>query len=263
MRIRTADGTEVPFASVARAQLGRGFASISRSGRRRVVDVTADVNRSITTPERVLAHVTLQLQTMLASYPGVSFSLEGEQRESSKAVSGLVPLGGLAIFVIYALLAIPLGSYAQPLIIMSVIPFGTVGALLGHLLMGASFTFTSVLGIVALSGVVVNSSLVLVHFVNRARDEGLEVFEAVMQAGTSRFRPIFLTSVTTFVGLVPLMFESDPGAFMVIPLAISLAFGVAFASIITLFVVPSLYVILDDALRFRQSRKSAVPEPSL
>ena len=260
MRIRTADGTEVPFASVARAKLGRGFASISRSGRQRVVDVTADVNRSITTPERVLAHMTLQLQTILPNYPGVSFSLEGEQRESSKAVSGLIPLGTLAIFVIYALLAIPLRSYVQPLIIMSVIPFGTVGALLGHLLMGANFTFTSVLGIVALSGVVVNSSLVLVHFVNRARDEGLDVFDAVMQAGTYRFRPIFLTAVTTFVGLVPLMFESDPGAFMVIPLAISLAFGVAFASIITLFVVPSLYVILNDALRLRESRKPAVAE---
>ena len=261
MRIRTADGTEVPFVSVARAELGRGFASISRSDRQRVVDVTADINRGITTPERVLSHMTLQLEPLLSDYPGVSFSLEGEQRESSQAVSGLIPLGGLAIFVIYALLAIPLGSYAQPLIIMSVIPFGTVGALLGHLLMGANFTFTSVLGIVALSGVVVNSSLVLVHFVNRARSEGFDVFDAVMQAGTSRFRPIFLTSVTTFVGLIPLMFESDPGAFMVIPLAISLAFGVAFASVITLFVVPSLYVILDDVVRSREARRSIAPGP--
>ncbi len=139
---------------------------------------------------------------------------------------------------------------------MSVIPFGTVGAILGHLLMGWDVLFFSVLGMVALSGVVVNASLVLVHFVNTRRKAGLSMTDAVREAGIARFRPIFLTSLTTFIGLVPLMFESNPAAFMVIPMAISLAFGVALASVFTLFRVPCLYAILEDI----QHRQGEVAE---
>lgn len=152
----------------------------------------------------------------------------------------------LAMLVIFALLAIPLKSYAQPLIIMSVIPFGAIGAIVGHFIMGADLVFFSMLGIIALSGVVVNASLVLVVSINRLREEGLGMVEAVSMAGMMRFRPIFLTSITTFIGLVPLMATANPATFFIIPMAISLAFGVLFATVITLFLVPSLYVILHD-----------------
>jgi multidrug efflux pump subunit AcrB len=152
----------------------------------------------------------------------------------------------IAMMVIFALLAIPLKSYAQPLIIMSVIPFGAIGAIFGHFIMGADLVFFSLLGIIALSGVVVNASLVLVLSINRLRDEGVGMVDAVSEAGMMRFRPIVLTSVTTFIGLVPLMATANPATFFIIPMAISLSFGVLFATMITLFLVPSLYLILHD-----------------
>ena len=247
MRIRTADGTEVPFASVARAELGRGYATIQRTDREQVVNVTADVDRAVSRPEQVMGALErVGLPRVLSTHPGVSFNLEGEQEERTKAMGGLVRGFGLALLVIYALLAVPLRSYLQPLIIMSVIPFGAIGAIVGHLIMGMNLVFFSILGIVALSGVVVNASLVLVHYVNRTRSEGLPSHEAAAIAGLARFRPIVLTSVTTFMGLVPLMFLGGTAAFFMIPMAISLAFGVLFATIITLILVPCAYLILED-----------------
>ncbi|MDZ7686027.1 MAG: efflux RND transporter permease subunit [Gammaproteobacteria bacterium] len=163
------------------------------------------------------------------------------------SIFGTVPL---ALMCIYALLAIPLKSYLQPLVIMSVIPFGAVGAIVGHFIMGWNLIFFSLLGIVALSGVVVNSSRVLVDYVNKQRTRGVALFDAVTNAGVVRFRPILLTSVTTFVGLIPLMTNNDPETFMFIPMAISLAFGVLLATFITLLLVPSLYLMLEDWLRF-------------
>jgi multidrug efflux pump subunit AcrB len=161
-------------------------------------------------------------------------------------MAGLAVAAILALVIIYALLAIPLRSYVQPLVIMSVIPFGAVGAIVGHWVMGELLVFFSALGIVALSGVVVNSSLVLVDYVNRLRREGTPISEAVLGAGVVRFRPILLTSVTTFVGLVPLMATATPATAFVIPMAVSLAFGVLFATFITLFLVPALYTITED-----------------
>ncbi len=255
MRIRTREGVEVPFEAVARVEIGRGYATIRRSDRMRVVNVTGEVDRSVTTPEAVLARVQAKLPEILAPYPGMTYRLEGEQREQAKAASGLARAVALALLLIYGLLAVPLRSYAQPLIIMSVIPFGVVGALLGHAIMGWDVVFFSVLGIVALSGVVVNASLVLVHFVNRAREAGAGVHEAVAAAGVERFRPIFLTSATTFVGLVPLMFEGSVQARPLIPMAISLAYGVLFAAVVTLFLVPSLYRILEDLRGLHEARQ--------
>ena len=258
MRIRTADGTEVPFASVARVELGRGYATIQRTDREQVVNVKADVDRAISTPEQVMeALQRVGLPRVLSAHPGVSFNLEGEQEERTKAMGGLVRGFGLALLVIYALLAVPLRSYVQPLIIMSVIPFGAVGAIVGHLIMGMNLVFFSILGIVALSGVVVNASLVLVHYVNRKRSEGLPIHEAAAVAGLARFRPIVLTSVTTFMGLVPLMFLGGTAAFFMIPMAISLAFGVLFATVITLILVPCGYLILEDLAELRSSGPAA------
>jgi multidrug efflux pump subunit AcrB len=159
-------------------------------------------------------------------------------------------------------MAIPLRSYGQPLLIMAVIPFGLVGAIGGHLIMGLDFSMMSLFGVVALSGVVVNSSLVLVHSVNRRRDEGITILRAVKEAGVARFRPIVLTSLTTFAGLSPLLFEKSMGAQFVIPMAVSLAFGVVFATGISLLVVPCSYVILDDIEKlFRRSGSSTHAGP--
>ena len=256
MRIRTADGTEVPFASVARAELGRGYATISRTNRQQIVNVRADVDRTVTTPEQVMGAIQRSaLPRILAEHPNVTFALEGEQEERTKAFSGLLKGFALSLLIIYTLLAIPLRSYFQPLVIMSVIPFGAVGAIVGHLIMGWNLVFFSMLGIVALSGVVVNASLVMVHYVNRKRDEGMDLHEAIATAGVARFRPILLTSVTTFVGLVPLMFQGGNAAFFMIPMAISLAFGVLFATAVTLLLVPCGYLILEDLGELWRTRR--------
>ena len=247
MRIRTSSGVEVPFASVAQVEFGNGYSSIQRVDRQRIVTVTADINRGVTTPEEVLAAVQQgAIPEILANYRGVSYSLSGEQEDRSEAVRGLVQLVPLALLIIYGILAIPLKSYLQPLVIMSVIPFGMVGAMLGHMIMGWPLVLASILGIIALSGVVVNASLVMVHYINRQRTLGVDVKEAVRRAGIVRFRPIMLTSITTFLGLVPIMLRDTPETGFFIPMAISLAWGVMFATAITLFLVPCLYLALED-----------------
>ena len=178
----------------------------------------------------------------------MSYYLGGEQEEGMEAFAGLTSLIPLALMVMFSLLAIPLKSYIQPFVIMSVIPFGVVGALLGHFIMGWPVVMASVLGTIALSGVVVNASLVLVHYINGLRRQGVSVREAAVRAGVVRFRPILLTSLTTFVGLVPLMVINNPNTAFVVPMAISLGWGVLFATMVTLFLVPSLYLILEDLL---------------
>ncbi len=259
MRIRTAEGIEVPFSSVARAREGRGFADIERTNRRRVVEVTADVDPAVATSNEILADLRQNvLPALLAEHPGVSLALEGEQRDQAKAFGGLMKAYPAALLAIFALLAIPLGSYFQPLIIMSVIPFGLVGAVFGHVVLGRGMSFPSVVGFVACSGVVVNASLVLVTAVNRRRQEGMGLLEAVVDASVSRFRPIVLTAVTTFAGLTPLMMERSLQAQILIPMGISLAFGVVSATAITLLVVPCGYVVLEDCgdlLRRRSQRR--------
>ena len=259
-RVRLGNGAEVPFSTVADVDYGYSYSSIRREDQERVISVRGDIDRSQITAEALLPALQQQICSAGTSFsnprracrnpdfPGVKFSLGGEQLERSKVTSSLGQNVLLAMLLIYALLAIPLKSYFQPLVIMSVIPFGAVGAIVGHYVMGWNLIFFSLLGIIALSGVVVNASLVLVDFINRQRAAGVELVEAVTQAGVARFRPIILTSVTTFVGLIPLMSNDDPETFMFIPMAISLAFGVLFATVITLFLVPSLYLMLEDFL---------------
>ncbi len=247
MRIRTPDGQEVPFSQVAVVEPGRGFASIKRVDRRREVSVTADLDASQTTAGQVIADLeTNVLPEILASHPGVLYSFEGEQSEQRDAMGGLYLGFAIAMLVIYALLAVPLKSYIQPFVIMSAIPFGFVGATWGHVVMGLDLSLLSMFGLVALTGVVVNDSLVLVDFINRHRAEGGTVLEAVGKAGTDRFRAILLTSLTTFFGLFPLIMETSRQAQFLIPMAVSLAFGVVFSTFITLMIVPSLYLIAED-----------------
>ena len=247
MRIRTPEGSEVPFSVAARTELGRGYAAINRTDRQRIVNVTADVDRNRANANEILADVTSQvLPAIVADHPRVRYSLEGEQREQQETVSGLSRSFGVALIVIFGLLAIPFRSYLQPFIIMAVIPFGFVGAIWGHVIMGLDLTILSLFGLVALSGVVINDSLVLVDFINRRRAAGNSLEEAIREAGVARFRPIILTSLTTFGGLSPLLFETSLQAQFLIPMATSLGFGVIFGTAVILILVPVTYAILED-----------------
>ena len=249
MRIRTADGTEIPFSAAAEIELGRGYSTILRVNRQRVVTVRADVDRDMATPEAVIGALQADaLPRILAQFPGINYELSGEQEARRISFGGLFDLIPVALLVIYALLAIPLRSYYQPLVIMSVIPFGVVGAVLGHLIMGWPMILTSVFGMFALSGVVINSSLVLVDYINRQRRAGLSATDAIRRSGVVRFRPILMTSATTFAGLMPLMLTDSPATAFIVPMAISLGWGVLFGTVITLFLIPSLYLILEDLI---------------
>ena len=267
LRIRAPDGTEVPLATAARIHSARGPSAIKRTDRRRVVNVTADVDITEGNANEVIADLESNvLPELLSDYPGIRYSLAGEQEEQRETLTGLLRGFLFALLVIYALLAVPFRSYFQPLIVMSAIPFGLIGAIWGHVVMGLDLTILSFFGIVALTGVVVNDSLVLVDFINRAyRDQGLPLAKAIRVAGGSRFRPILLTSLTTFAGLTPLLLEKSMQAQFLIPMAVSLAFGVLFSTFIILLLVPCLYAIQEDikAVFRRLLGREDVPEPQL
>ncbi len=248
MRIRLPGGVEVPFSEVAEAEPGRGYASITRVDRRRAINVTADVDSAVTTTGAVLDSLNNEvLPEIVGKHPGVSYTFEGQQAEQRETIAGLTRGFIIALLVIFALLAIPLRSYVQPLIIMVAIPFGIVGAVIGHIVLGFDLSILSMFGLVALTGVVINDGLVMVDFINRFRRwrEG-DIHGAVREAGVARFRPILLTSLTTFAGLTPLLLEKSMQARFLIPMAVSLAFGVLFATLITLILVPAAYIVLDD-----------------
>jgi len=247
MRIRTPEGQELPFLATAEATIGRGFSEIRRVDRRRTISITGNVDETLANSNEVVRYLENSLlPTLAAAYPGVSYSLEGERRTQRETVASLGNGLFVALFAIYILLAIPFRSYWQPLIVMSVVPFGFVGAVWGHIALGLSMSIFSLCGMVALAGVVVNDSLVLVSFVNRQREEGHTIRQAAMEAGKVRFRPVWLTSLTTSAGLAPLILEREVQAQFLIPMAVSLASGVLFATAITLILVPSIYLMLED-----------------
>ena len=250
MRIRTPEGREVPFSAVAEANLGRGYADIKRVDRRRAINVTADIDTAKGEPDKIIEDLeNTVLREIRAEHPRVRYTYEGSKREQAETMGGLFRGFVLALVVIYALLAIPFKSYYQPLIVMSAIPFGLIGAVWGHMLMGMDLTVLSMFGLVALTGVVVNDSLVMVDYVNRKRAKRESIMDAVRKSGVARFRPILLTSLTTFAGLTPLLLEKSVQAKFLVPMAISLGFGVMFATFITLLLVPSMYMILEDLKR--------------
>jgi multidrug efflux pump subunit AcrB len=257
MRIRTPAGSEVPFSYVAEATMGRGYSTISRVDRKRIVSVQADIDKDAVAPDVVRGDLNKTIiPEILRKYPKVDYTQEGEAREQADSLNSLGMGGLLAAFLIFGLMAIPLKSYLQPMIIMSVIPFGLIGAVLGHIIMGHPISILSLCGMIALAGVVVNDSLVMVDYINRAIIRGERLNDAVRMAGMARFRPILLTSLTTFMGLSPLLLEKSLQAQILIPMAISLAFGVVFATTITLLLIPSLYRVLYD-LKSLFSTKSA------
>ncbi|MBI5851801.1 MAG: efflux RND transporter permease subunit [Planctomycetes bacterium] len=247
MRIRTRAGDEIPIATVAESAIGRGYAAIQRTDRARSINVTAKVDKTEHDPNEVLAALDAEVLPSLASeFEGLRWTFEGEREEQKKTFAGLGSGFAMALLLIYALMAIPFRSYLQPLLVMTAIPFGLIGAILGHVIMGLPLSVLSMCGIVALSGVVVNDAIVLVDFINRHRSEGGGLLEAVREAGVRRFRPIMLTSLTTFGGLMPLVMEKSVQALFLVPMAISLAFGVMFATFITLVLVPAGYLVLED-----------------
>ncbi|MGI5308978.1 efflux RND transporter permease subunit [Rheinheimera sp. WS51] len=257
IRIRTQDGGEVPFDTVASYTLQPSFSAINRVNGERAVTISAAADKDSIEPSKVIfAMQKTVIPEITAKYQGVTGELDGSSQDEIDAMRDLTLAGIFAMFCIYILMAIPLRSYSQPLIIMSVIPFGLVGAVIGHMVLGLSMSIFSIFGLVALAGVVVNDSLVMVDFVNRAREEGLSIRQAVSQAGSQRFRAILLTSLTTFLGLTPIVLERSLQAKMVVPMAVSLAFGILFATVITLILIPALYVILEDIKGLFASKKT-------
>ena len=246
LRIRSPQNDEIPFSVAGRIESGRGFASIERTDRKRTVHVTADVDLD-QAPGAIIADLEQEvLPELLAEFPGLTYSLEGQQKEERDTLGELGGRFLVALFIIYALLAIPFRSYLQPFIVLSAVPFGLLGAIWGHAITGRDLTLFSLWGMVAVTGVVVNDSLVLVDFINRERSTGTPILEAARRAGEARLRPILLTSATTFAGLLPLLLEKALQAQFLIPMATSVAFGVLFATAIILFLVPVSYHILFD-----------------
>jgi multidrug efflux pump subunit AcrB len=248
MMLRTSAGTFVPLFEVAEVERGRAYTTINRRDARRTVSVSAGVE-PISQTGQILATLNSEiLPELVRDFPGLTHGYQGRQARMKESAGGLANGFILAMVAIYFLLAIPFRSYSQPLVVMLAIPFGIVGATIGHLLMGYSLSLMSMMGIVALSGVVVNDSLVLIDYANRRRLEGDSAFTAICAAGTRRFRPIILTTLTTFGGLAPMIFETSRQARFLIPMALSLGFGILFATVITLLLVPSLYLLLEDFL---------------
>lgn len=258
MYIRTPSGDEVPFETVARLEVKQGLLKATRINYQRAAEITAEANKREVEPDKVIADIEANvLPALQKKYPGLRYSISGMAEEEAKMALSMMVGFPLALFGIYALLAIPTKSYLQPLIIMGVIPFGMIGAIFGHWVTGYPLSMMSLMGVIALSGVVVNDSLILVDFVNKAINDGVDRYTAVVNAGTRRFRAILLTSLTTFFGLVPMLTERTAQAEMMVPMAISLAYGIVFATVITLLLLPCLYMILQDLARWRADRESA------
>ena len=264
MRIRAPDGSEVPFSQVAEVNMEEGYVSVERAQRLRVIKIIADVDETKTNANEVRLDLENRFLPQLKNnFPGLRYTIEGEGKEQKESFADVIKGFAIALFGIYALLAIPFRSFTQPLVVMAAIPFGMVGALLGHLIMGLNLSILSVFGMVGLAGVVVNDSLVLVDATNRIRRQGTAPLGAVAQAGGLRFRAVILTSLTTFAGLTPMMFERSLQAQFLIPMAVSLGFGVLFATGITLLLVPCGYIILNDFQNLIISLKAKLaPHPT-
>ena len=248
MKIKTPKGARLPLAEVATWTIRPGYSVITRSNRRRVVDIQADVMRDVANADEIIKELQGDfLEHLKGDYPGLNYSLEGEEKERRDSMRSMMYGFLIALFLIFVLLAIPFNSYIQPLVIMTAIPFGIIGAVLGHLLLGYNLSIVSFFGMVALAGVLVNDSLVLLDAINKQVAAGAEnKLEAIIAASKSRFRPVILTSVTTFGGLLPMITETSMQARVLIPMAISLGFGVLFATGITLILIPALYMMISN-----------------
>ena len=250
MLITAPNGEEIPLSQAVEVERGRAYTSISRRDGLRVINVTADIDEAVTNAQQVLNDAKESLMPeVLSHYKGLSYRYAGEQEEQAEFYATLGRYYAMALFVMFALMAIVFRSYVQPLVIMISIPFGVIGALWGHIIMGYDMSMMSMLGIVALSGVVINDSIVLIDATNRYRREGMSAHDAVIAGAMRRFRPILLTTLTTFFGLVPMIAEESIQAKFLVPMAISLGFGILFTTYVIIIVVPSIYLIVEDFKR--------------
>ncbi len=245
-RLQTPTGARVPLSEVALLTTERGYSSLVRADGKRAVTVTAEVDDEVTNSSRITGELGDKLAGIGHLFPGVTVSFEGQKKETMESVGSLKILFPLALLIIYSLIAMLFRSYVQPIVVMAAIPYAFVGAVLGHLIMGYPFTILSMIGAVALAGIVVNDSLILVDFINRRRRAGVGTFEAIIEGGKSRLRPILLTSITTIFGIGPLMLERSFQAQFLIPMAISIVFGLALATVLTLVLLPTLYLAFED-----------------
>ena len=247
MRIRTADGREIPIGEVAYIEEERGYSAINRVDRKRVITVISDIDEDVANAREIVTDLDRKfLKNLVKKYPGVVYDLEGQAERTKETLDSLKKGYLFAMMVIFLLLASQFRSYFQPLIIMAAIPFGLIGAVIGHYIMGFPITIISIFGIVALSGIVVNDSLILIDFINKRILDGEDELTAVLESGKNRFRPVLLTSFTTIAGLFPLLLETSFQAQFLIPMAISICFGLLAATVLILVYVPSLYTILRD-----------------
>jgi multidrug efflux pump subunit AcrB len=246
MYIKTSGGMELPFATVAEIDRGQGLASINRTDRKQVVNVTASAGGSANPAEIMAELADGFLAEQTAKYPGLAWKFEGEEERRQESIAGIMEFLPLAMLVMYALLAIPFRSYIQPVIVLTAIPFGLAGAVWGHMIMGMDLSMLSIFGMVAVAGVVVNDSLVLVDFINKFTDRTHLNTETVINAAKRRFRPILMTSLTTFFGLFPMILEQSLHARFLVPMAVSLAFGVLFTTLVALILVPCIYMFIED-----------------
>jgi multidrug efflux pump subunit AcrB len=247
MRIRTVDGREVPIQTVADIDTGRAYSTIRRIDRKRTVAVSSDIDEVAANASKIVTDLKVDfLPKLMARYPDLKYDLGGQEKRTRESLDSIEKGYIFALMGIFLLLASQFRSYIQPVIIMFAIPFGLIGAIFGHLIFGMSFTIISIFGIVALTGIVVNDALILIDFINRAIRRGVDIHEAVINSGKARFRPVLLTSVTTIAGLFPLLLERSFQAQFLIPMAVSISFGLLFATVLTLLYVPALYLIVED-----------------
>jgi len=248
--ITSKNGDHIPLSNVATLHWSKGPSTISRTNRFRTINVRADIEKDNTNLFALQNELKVYLDTLLSKYPNITYSFEGEQKEQKETFNSLLYSLVFAVFAIYVLLAIPFKSYTQPIVVMSIIPFGIIGAVIGHWILGMDLTILSFMGMLALMGVLVNDSLVLVDYINKHYEKNKDLLTAVLTAGVARFRPVILTSLTTFIGLMPLLFEKSTDAQFLIPMATSLAFGILFGTFTTLILVPVHYLLLHKLKSF-------------
>jgi len=261
MRVRTPAGAEVPFDVVAQVKYQPGYLVIDRLDRKRTLEVTAEVVSGTSDPRSIVNDIIANsLPAWQQQYPGLGVALDGELEEESAFMTAMAKYMALSLLVIYALMAIPFRSYFQPLLVLTAVPFGIMGAIFGHLILNWEISVFSLLGVIACAGVVVNDNLVLIDRVNQLRAGGHSVLESLLQGGEDRFRPIILTSLTTFIGLLPIMSETSMQAQFLIPMVTSLAFGVLFATGVTLLLVPCLYLLGEQVSAHLLHRRQALAD---
>jgi hydrophobic/amphiphilic exporter-1 (mainly G- bacteria), HAE1 family len=257
LRIRTRDGKQIPLNQVAQIKMTRGYSAIQRVDGDRVITVISDINEDVANAREIMTDLkTNYLDTIPVQFPGVSYDVEGQAKRTQESLDSLKIGFALAAMIMFLLLASQFRSYIQPVIIMTAIPFGLIGAIIGHFIMDLDITIISLFGIVALSGIVVNDSLILIDFINTKVREGGLVFESVINAGQNRFRPVLLTSITTVAGLFPLLLETSFQAQFLIPMAVSISFGIIAATFLTLVFVPALYVVVNDVVNLFNQKES-------